>query len=125
MRIFEYNFFVKNQSLKEFKAGIFQALAHPTRVAIAEILRDGELSAGAILEQLGLEQANVSQHLAVMRAKGVVSNRKEGNQVFYSLRHPMLVDVLNIMRQYFLQQLSEASEMLQAIEVEEEHSPQV
>lgn len=125
MRIFEYNPSVKNQSLKEFKAGIFQALAHPTRVAIAEILRDGELSAGTILEQLGLEQANVSQHLAVMRAKGVVSNRKEGNQVFYSLKHPMLVDVLNIMRQYFLQQLSEASEMLQAIEVEEEHSPQV
>ncbi|MCC6486613.1 MAG: helix-turn-helix transcriptional regulator, partial [Candidatus Hydrogenedentes bacterium] len=97
---------------------------HPTRVAIAEVLRDGELSAGAILEQLGLEQANVSQHLAVMRAKGVVSNRKEGNQVFYSLKHPMLADVLNIMRQYFLQHLSEASEMLQAIEVEEEHSQQ-
>ena len=116
---------MKNQSLKEFKAGIFQALAHPTRVAIAEVLREGELSAGTILERLGLEQANVSQHLAVMRAKGVVSNRKEGNQVFYSLRHPMLVEVLDIMRQYFLQQLSEANEMLQAIEVEEEHSPQL
>ncbi|MCC6485978.1 MAG: hypothetical protein IT364_00630, partial [Candidatus Hydrogenedentes bacterium] len=50
MRIFEYNHSVQNQALKEFKAGIFQALAHPTRVAIAEILRDGELSAGAILE---------------------------------------------------------------------------
>ncbi|MBI2432159.1 MAG: winged helix-turn-helix transcriptional regulator [Candidatus Hydrogenedentes bacterium] len=106
---------MKPDTLREFKAGIFQALAHPTRVAIAEVLRDGELSAGAIFERLGLEQANVSQHLAVMRAKGVVTNRKEGNQVFYSLRHPMLVDVLDTMRRYFLQQLTEATEMLQAI----------
>lgn len=101
--------------LLEFKAGIFQALAHPTRVAVAEILRDGEISAGAILDQLSLEQANLSQHLAVMRAKGVVISRKDGNQVFYSLRDPMLAQVLDIMRQYFVSHLSEASEMLQAM----------
>jgi ArsR family transcriptional regulator len=81
------------QALREFKAGIFQALAHPTRVAVAEILREGEASAGAILERLNLEQANLSQHLAVMRAKGVVTSRKDGNQVFYSLRDPMLAQV--------------------------------
>ncbi|MEO6906772.1 MAG: metalloregulator ArsR/SmtB family transcription factor, partial [Abditibacteriaceae bacterium] len=52
-------------ALRQFKADIFQALAHPTRIAIIEVLRDGELSAGAIIEKLGLEQANASQHLAV------------------------------------------------------------
>lgn len=104
------------QALREFKAGIFQALAHPTRVAVAEVLREGESSAGALQERLGLEQANLSQHLAVMRAKEVVTTRKEGNQVFYSLRDPMLADVLDIMRQYFMTHLAEASEMLQAME---------
>jgi ArsR family transcriptional regulator len=84
-------------------------------VAIAEILRDGEVSAGAIQEVLGVEQANLSQHLGVMRAKGIVTSRKEGNQVFYSLRDPMLAKVLDIMRQYFVTHLSEASEMLQAM----------
>ena len=108
-----------NQAMHQFKAGIFQGLAHPTRVAITEILRDGEYSAGAILERLALEQANVSQHLAVLRAKGIVSTRKDGNQVFYSLKHPMLIEVLDIMRQYFMSHLSEAAEMLQAMEVEE------
>ena len=107
------------KNLREFKAGVFQALAHPTRVAIAECLNEGEVSAGAILERLGLEQANLSQHLAVMRGKGVVQSRKEGNQVFYSLRHPMLSEVLEIMRQYFYTHLSEASEMLQAMAMEE------
>jgi ArsR family transcriptional regulator len=103
------------QALREFKAGIFQALAHPTRVAVAEILREGECSAGAIQERLGLEQANLSQHLSVMRAKEVVSSRKDGNQVFYSLRDPVLAEVLDIMRQYFLTHLAEASDMLQAM----------
>ena len=105
--------------MHEFKAGIFQALAHPTRVAITEMLRDGEYSAGAILERLELEQANVSQHLAVLRAKGIVSTRKEGNQVFYSLKHRMLIDVLDIMRQYFLSHLSEAADLLQVLSVED------
>lgn len=116
---------MSSQHLREFKAGIFQALAHPTRIAVAECLREGEHSAGAILERVpGLEQANLSQHLAVMRSKGVVLARKEGNQVFYSLRHPMLSEVLEIMRQYFLTQLTEASEMLQAMELQEPQEKQ-
>lgn len=106
-------------NLQVFKAGIFSALAHPTRVAIVELLRDQELSAGALLERLELEQPNVSQHLAVLRAKGIVEGRKEGNQVFYSLRHPMLVEVLDIMRQYFLRHLNQSMEMLQALQGEE------
>jgi len=72
-------------SLRRFKADTFQALAHPTRIAILELLSGGELSAGALIEKLRMEQANVSQHLAVLRAKQLVSHRKAGNQVFYSL----------------------------------------
>jgi hypothetical protein len=69
------------ESLRQFKAEFFQALAHPTRIAIVEQLRNGELSAGALIERLGIEQANASQHLAVLRAKNIVVNRKTGNQV--------------------------------------------
>ena len=105
-------------SVREFKAGIFQGLAHPTRVAIAELLGEGESSAGALLERLGVEQANLSQHLSVMRAKGIVTSRKEGNQVFYSLRDPVLSEVLSIMRQYFLTHLSEVSELFQTMAAE-------
>ncbi len=119
IRYFAYTWSMHNQAMQDFKAGIFQGLAHPTRVAITEILRDGEHSAGAIYERLELEQANVSQHLAVLRAKGIVSTRKDGNQVFYSLKHRMLIDVLEIMRQYFMSHLSEAADLLQAMEVEE------
>jgi DNA-binding transcriptional ArsR family regulator len=103
-------------SLRRFKADIFQALAHPTRIAILELLSDGELSAGALIENLGLEQANISQHLAVLRSKQLVSNRKAGNQVFYSVRDPLIIQVLNLMRTYFQAHLKEALGMLGEME---------
>ncbi len=103
-------------SLRRFKADIFQALAHPTRIAILELLSGGELSAGALIEKLGMEQANVSQHLAVLRAKQIVSNRKAGNQVFYSVRDPIIIEVLSLMRTYFHVHLKEATGMLGEME---------
>jgi len=102
--------------LRRFKADLFQALAHPTRIAIVEQLRNGELSAGALIERLGIEQANASQHLAVLRAKNVLVNRKAGNQVFYSVRDPLIIEVLDIMRQYFHAHMNEIVATLKAID---------
>jgi DNA-binding transcriptional ArsR family regulator len=99
-------------ALRRFKAEIFQALAHPTRIAIVEALRGGELSAGALLEQLQVEQANLSQHLAVLRSKQVVVNRKVGNQVYYAVRDPVLIQVLDLLRQYFSAHLNETLALL-------------
>ena len=105
------------ESLRRFKAGVFHALAHPTRIAIVELLRDeGDVPVSRIYERLNIEQANASQHLAVLRSKQIVAGRKEGNQVFYSLRDPILGKVLNLMRQYFQAHLNEALEMLKDME---------
>lgn len=101
--------------LRQFKAEFFQALAHPTRIAIIEQLRDGELSAGVLTERLRLEQANASQHLAVLREKNIVVARKSGNQVFYSVRHPLIVEVLNVMRRYFHVHMTEAAAEMKAL----------
>ena len=109
-------------ALRRFKADFFQALAHPTRIAILELLRNGELSAGALIERLGIEQANASQHLAVMRAKNILVNRKVGNQVFYSVRDPLIIEVLDIMRRYFHAHMSEVLATLKAIDKAEKIS---
>jgi DNA-binding transcriptional ArsR family regulator len=106
-------------NLRRFKANIFQALSHPTRIAIVEMLRDGEQSAGCLIERLGIEQANASQHLAVLRTKQVVVSRKEGNQVFYAVRDPLIHDVLDLMRRYFEAHLTASLAMLEAIKREE------
>ncbi len=101
-----------HDALRQFKSEIFQALAHPTRIAIVELLRDGELSAGALIEKLGIEQANASQHLAVLRTKQIVASRRAGNQVLYSIRDPALIEVLDILRRYFYSQLSSTVHMM-------------
>lgn len=105
-----------SDALRRFKAEVFQALAHPTRIAIVELLRDGPLPAGRLIEQLGIEQANASQHLAVLRSKQIVLNRKEGNQVFYRLRDPILTEVLDLMRRYFHAHIAGTLATLEEIE---------
>jgi DNA-binding transcriptional ArsR family regulator len=105
-------------ALRKFKAQVFQALAHPTRIAIVEALRDGELPAGKLLDLLQVEQANLSQHLAVLRSKQVLVNRKVGNQVFYAVRDPVLIQVLDLLRQYFFSHLNETLAMLGELEQE-------
>jgi len=107
-----------SHELRQFKAEIFQALGHPTRIAIVEMLRKGEMPAGRLIEQLGLEQANASQHFAVLRSKLIVVSRKEGNQVFYSLRDPALIEVLDILKRYFHSQLSNTVSMLKEIRMD-------
>ncbi len=114
IRIFEVSYILNlvQHALRQFKSEIFQGLAHPTRIAIVELLASGELPAGKLIEQLGLEQANASQHLAVLRARKLLASRKVGNQVFYSLRDPVLAEVLALLRQYFFRQLTDTVNLL-------------
>jgi ArsR family transcriptional regulator len=99
-------------SLRQFKAEIFQALAHPTRIAIL-----------SFVERLGLEQANLSQHLAVMRARQIVVTRKVGNQVFYSVRDPLMLEILALMRRYFHKQVADSMATMEQLEKAERRRP--
>ena len=101
-------------SLRQFKAEIFQALGNPTRIAIVDALRDGALTVGVLAERLDAEQSNISQHLAVMRSRQIVSTRKVGNQVFYSVRDPLIWKILDLMRQYFETQVGESVAILES-----------
>jgi ArsR family transcriptional regulator len=94
---------------------VFQVLGHPTRIHIAECLRDGELPVQAIQRIVGVEPANLSQHLALLRARGLVVTRRQGNRIFYSLRDPLLVEVLDNMRRYFLKHVKESVTMLRGL----------
>lgn len=103
------------EALRMFKAGIFKVLAHPTRIHIIEILGSGEFSVGAILEQVNVEPANLSQHLSILRQNHLVVTRKNGNQVLYSLSDPLLAEVLNAMRKYFQNHFDDSIAVLKAM----------
>ncbi len=102
-------------NVRLLKAGIFQALGHPTRLAILEALEGRELTVTAITNELEAHQANISQHLAVLRSRRLVSARKEGNQVFYTVRDPLLLRVLETMRRYSRAHLAEDEALLKEL----------
>jgi ArsR family transcriptional regulator len=106
------------ESMRRFKAGILQALAHPTRIAIVEQLAAGEMTVGRLCEQVGVEQANASQHLAVLRNRHIVQTRKAGNQIHYSLRDPVFGRVLQSLREFILAHMAESLESLRQEQAE-------
>lgn len=77
------------------KANILKALGHPIRITVFEALAGGEKTVAELAELVGQKDANTSRHLAVMRAAELVSTRKDGLNVFYSINLPCLVQMLS------------------------------
>lgn len=88
----------------ELHAELLKALAHPRRLEIVQLLRDQELSVTDIYEMLDLPQANISQHLMVLRDAGVVTTQRDGKQIIYSLAHPKIVEASDALREVLIDQ---------------------
>lgn len=95
--------------LNQLHASVCKGLADPKRLLIINVLRDGEMSVGEICEALELPQANVSQHLAIMRERGLVNARKDGQFVFYSLTTMKIVEAVDLLRQVMAMHHEDAS----------------
>ncbi len=80
----------------EYSAEVLKAIAQPTRLRIIELLRDGEHCVCEIFPAIGHEQSNTSRHLQVMLKSGILMQRKEGLKIFYSLRHPEVLEILRL-----------------------------
>ena len=104
-----------NEELQNFKADFFKALAHPLRIRILEVLTEGEKSVNELQSILNSEGSAVSQQLAVLRNKNIVFGKKEGTSVFYSLKDPMIKELLVVTKKIFNNHLIENISMLNAI----------
>lgn len=93
---------MSQQSKDEFyqlHAHLCKALAHPTRLLIIDELRDGPRSVGDLVEELGLRQSNLSQHLGILRSQGLVISRRDGQAVYYRLRDARVTQAFDLLRQ--------------------------
>ncbi|GIP61075.1 metalloregulator ArsR/SmtB family transcription factor [Paenibacillus sp. FSL W8-0186] len=104
-----------DKGIQQFKADFFKALAHPMRIRILEILSQGERNVNELQTMLESEGSAVSQQLAVLRAKNLVNTVKEGTTVIYSLRDPLISDLLAVARQIFNNHLVESISLLEDI----------
>ncbi|MEH7225630.1 metalloregulator ArsR/SmtB family transcription factor [Bacillus sp. JJ1566] len=101
--------------MQQFKADFFKALAHPLRIRILELLVEGDKNVNEIQTLIGSEGSAVSQQLTVLRAKNIVYGTKDGNRVIYSLRDPMIVELLSVAKQIFNNHLVNTISLLDKI----------
>ena len=83
-----------DKTVYELQAEVCKSLAHPLRIEVIDLLRDGERNFGDLLEQTGGLKSNLSQHLSVLANRGILKARKDSRFTYYSLssvRSPMLV----------------------------------
>ena len=106
---------MSNSELIQFKAEFFKALASPVRIGILDQLRDGELTVTDLRTRLGVELTNISQQLAILKAKNIVVGRKKGSNVFYSCRDPAIFDLLDSAKEIFNNHLVDVKDMLEAL----------
>src|SRR4030042_882241 len=106
--------------LRRFKAERFKALSHPGRIKMLGALRAGEKTVGELHALLDDEPGSASQHLALLRTRDIVVGRKEGNNIFYSVRDPSLFRILDAAREIFSNQLVDSQEMLSYVREEEQ-----
>jgi len=106
-------------TLRRFKAEFFKALAHPARIKILELLRAGELSVTELQDKLEIEASSVSQQLAVLRNKSIVETRKAGTTVYYRVRDPEVLELLDVARRVFNNHLIDTRSMLEQLGEEE------
>ncbi len=104
--------------LQTFKADFFRALGHPVRIRLVEELGQGERTVAELQQALGIPQPLVSQQLAVLRGRELVSTRKSGANVVYALRDPLLTDLLVVARRIFENRLTDTTAMLRALQRE-------
>jgi DNA-binding transcriptional ArsR family regulator len=107
-----------NRPLSEVKADLFKALAHPARIRALEVLVEGERTVGDLQPLVGIESSHLSQQLGVLRRAGLVATRKDGSSVIYSLRDPLVADLLAVAKQFLLTSLTETRDLLDDLTAE-------
>jgi DNA-binding transcriptional ArsR family regulator len=104
------------------KADFFRVLKHPVRVRILQLLRGGERSVGELRDELELESSGTSQHLAALRAQGFVAGRKEGTTVYYRVKDPRTIELLQLAKEIISSSLEEKRVLLDDL-AEEDFGP--
>jgi DNA-binding transcriptional ArsR family regulator len=105
----------QDKTLYELQSEVCKTLASPKRLEIISALKEGEKTVGELVDILGVPKANVSQHLAVMRLKGILRSRREGVNIYYQIANPKVVQACTLMREVLTEQMKERSKLIDIV----------
>jgi len=99
------------QKLYELHAQMCQIFTSPKRLEILNLLRNKELSVGELAKLARIRQSNLSQHLSILREKGIVKARRESVKIYYSLVNPKIIKAFDIIREMLLEKLAQVEKL--------------
>lgn len=99
----------------QLHADMCKTFSNPTRLEILNLLREGATTVGKLVEKTGLGQANVSQHLSVMKSKGIVLSERKGKNVYYRLSTPKITKAFDIIREILSERLKESKKLAESL----------
>jgi len=102
----------QNSLIYAMHANICKTFTSPIRIMIMDELQHGEQTVSRLEQAIEIRQAALSQHLAVLRDKGIVTTRREGQSVYYRISNPKILDACRLMREVLLEQIEENSRLL-------------
>lgn len=102
----------RDSAIYQMHANICKVFASPTRIMIIDVLQHGEQTVSALENAIGIRQATLSQHLAVLREKGVVVTRRDGQNIHYQISSPKILQACRLMREVLLEQIEQSRELL-------------
>jgi len=105
----------KKRLVFEKQAEIVKAMAHPVRIAVLDFLKDGPQCVCDIAEYVDSERSNVSRHLSVMVNAGILTHRKEGLKVIYSLKAPCIMDFFSCITNCLKQRIKDEGKLLKTL----------
>jgi|SRR3989338_10049947 len=103
------------RKLYELHAQMCQVFTSPKRLEILNLLRAKELSVGQLAKLSNIRQANLSQHLSILREKGIVKTRRSGVTIYYSLSNPKIIKAFDIIRQMLLEKFAQTEKLFQGL----------
>ena len=93
------------KELYELHADMCKVFSNPTRLEILNLLRYKEMSVTELIKKLKLSQANISQHLSIMKSKGIVSSERNGKNIYYKISNPKIIKAFEIIREVLSERL--------------------
>jgi DNA-binding transcriptional ArsR family regulator len=103
---------MKDKTIYALHSNICKALAHPIRIEIIDVLNDKEMTFGEIQEITGVMKSNLSQHLSLMVSNGILSQRKEGLNMYFKLSTEKIATACRMMREVLIENLKKNHELI-------------
>ena len=103
------------KELYNLHAEMCKVFSNPTRLEVLNLLRDREMSVTELIEKTKLSQANISQHLSIMKSKGIVTSDRKGKNVYYKLTYPRIIKAFDIIKEVLTEKLKKNGNIIEKL----------